>query len=332
MGAQRPTVSVVVATFNGERFLRPQLDSILGQTRIPDEIIITDDGSTDHTLRIVAEVKKVSPPSVSWTVATQPKALGPAGNFLAGCRLATGDLIALADQDDWWFPTKIQRLVEFFSRTPHLLLAHSDAQLVDSSGSLLGMTVLESLRLTRGERRGLIRGEALAQLVRRNLVTGHTVMMTPWVVDAAGDIPPGWLHDEWWALIAGAHRGVRLCPEVLGHYRQHEVNQVGATRSGVARLRERLGEPQGDFRARHRIRHQGLEEYLAQHQEDLPGVSKRLLAGRLAHYRWQATLPPGRALRVLPILGTLITGGYHRYRRGVFDALRDLFQPGASPH
>jgi glycosyltransferase involved in cell wall biosynthesis len=329
MGAKSPTVSVVVATFNGERFLRPQLESILDQTLLPGEIVIVDDGSTDGTLRIVEETRKGAPPSVSWKVVKQSSTIGPAANFLAGCRLASGDVIALADQDDWWFPTKIERLVEFFAHTPNLLLVHSDAELVDSSGALIGMTVLGSLRLTRGERRGLVRGEALAQLVRRNLVTGHTVMMTPAVVELAGDIPTGWLHDEWWALIASAHRGVRLCPQALGHYRQHEVNQVGATRSGVARLVERLGEPQEDFRARHRIRHRGLEEYVARNQGNLSDPSKRLLEGRLAHYRWQATLPSSRLRRVMPILGTLAAGGYHRYRRGGFDALRDLWQPGS---
>ena len=322
-----PSLSVVMATFNGEAFIEAQLDSILSQTRLPDEIVICDDGSTDNTLAIVKRIKAQAASSVSWQVETNKTSLGVAGNFFHAATLATGDLIALADQDDWWVPGKLQTL-ENTLVNKDALLVHSDAELVDEGGNLLGMSVTDSLRMTRGERRGLIAGRGLAQLVRRNLVTGHTVMMRRSVVEVAGEIPPGWLHDEWWALIAASHGRVVLCPQILGHYRQHEINQVGATRSGFARLMERFGEPQEDFRARHRIRHEGLAEYLETHESSVPEASSRLLRGRIAHYTWQATLSSSRLPRLGPVLWRVVTGNYHRYRRGIFDALRDLMQPG----
>jgi len=322
------SLSVVMATFNGEAFIEAQLDSILRQTRLPDEIVICDDGSTDNTLAIVKRVRSSAPDSVSWQVVANTTPLGVAGNFLSAARLATGDLIALADQDDWWVPVKLRTLEDTLI-AHDALLVHSDAELVDEAGHLLGMSVTDSLRMTPGERRGLIAGRGLAQLVRRNLVTGHTVLMRRSVVELAGDIPPGWLHDEWWALIAAAHGRVVLCPQILGHYRQHEINQVGATRSGFARLMERFGEPQEDFRARHRTRHEGLEAYLEKHESSLPDSVTRLLRSRIAHYSWQATLPASRVLRLGPIAWQVVTGTYHRYRRGIFDALRDFMQPGA---
>jgi glycosyltransferase involved in cell wall biosynthesis len=321
------SLSVVMATFNGEAFIEAQLDSILCQTRLPDEIVICDDGSTDDTLAIVKRMKAQAPSSVSWQVVSNKTSLGVAGNFSHAATLATCDLIALADQDDWWVPGKLRTLEETLN-AQDAILVHSDAELVDEAGNLLGMSVTDSLRMTSGERRGLIAGRGLAQLVRRNLVTGHTVLMRRGVVDLAGDIPPGWLHDEWWALIAAAHGRVVLCPQILGHYRQHEINQVGATRSGLARLMERFGEPQDDFRARHRTRHDGLLAFLEKHESSLPTSSTRLLRGRIAHYAWQATLPASRLLRVGPVLWRVVTGNYHRYRRGIFDALRDLMQPG----
>jgi glycosyltransferase involved in cell wall biosynthesis len=322
------TLSVVMATFNGEAFIEAQLESILAQTRLPDEIVISDDGSTDNTLQVVGRIRKTAPPSVSWTVVTNPVALGPAANFVSAAALASGDLIALADQDDWWAPGKL-RTLEDTLLTKDALLVHSDADLVDESGNLLGMSVTDSLRMTRGERLGLVAGKALGQLVRRNLVTGHTVLMRKIVVDLAGDIPDGWLHDEWWALIAASHGRVVLCPQILGHYRQHDINQVGATRSGWARLMERFGEPQAEFRARHRTRHDGLAAYLEGPGKTLPESSLRLLRGRIAHYLWQSTLPSSRLLRLGPIVWGVATGSYHRYRRGIFDALRDLMQPGS---
>ena len=321
------TLSVVMATYNGDAYIEAQLDSILGQTRLPDEIVVSDDGSTDNTLAIVKRVKATAPASVSWQVVTNSSPLGVAENFRSAATLATGDLIALADQDDWWVPAKLHTLEKTLVNK-EALLVHSDAELVDEAGHLLGMSVTDSLRMTRSERRGLIVGRGLTQLVRRNLVTGHTVVMRRGVIDMAGNIPPGWLHDEWWALIAATHGRVVLCPEILGHYRQHEINQVGATRSGFARLLERFGEPQEQFRARHRIRHEGLLAYLEQHKSTLPEASTRLLRGRIAHYGWQETLPAMRIMRVGPVLWRLMTGNYHRFRRGIFDALRDLMQPG----
>ena len=321
------SLSVVMATFNGEAFIEAQVESILSQTRLPDEIVVSDDGSTDNTLAIVNRMKAHTPPSVSWQVVSNTTPLGVAGNFLSAARLATGDLLALADQDDWWVPGKL-RTLERSLLAADALLVHSDAELVDEAGHLLGMSVTDSLRMTRGERRGLIAGRGLPQLVRRNLVTGHTVLMRRGVVDLAGEIPPGWLHDEWWALIAAAHGRVVLCPEILGHYRQHEINQVGATRSGFARLRERFAEPQEAFRARHRIRHEGLGDYLVKRSASVPKASARLLRGRIAHYTWQSTLPASRLRRVGPVLWRVVTGDYRRFRRGIFDALRDLLQPG----
>ena len=321
------TLSVVMATFNGEAFIEAQLDSILRQTRLPDEIVISDDGSTDNTLAIVKRVKAQAPTSVSWQVVTTQSPLGPADNFHKAATLATGDLLALADQDDWWVPGKL-RTLENVLLGKDALLVHSDAELVDEQGNLLGMSVTDSLRMTRAERRGLIAGRGLRQLVRRNLVTGHTVLMRRGVVELAGSIPAGWLHDEWWALVASAHGRVVLCPHILGHYRQHAINQVGATRSGLARLMERFGEPQDEFRARHRTRHEGLAAYLDDENLSVPDSSVRLLRGRIAHYTWQATLPASRLLRVGSIVSRVMSGNYHRYRRGIFDALRDLMQPG----
>lgn len=327
MNTSRPTLSVVIATFNGEKFIDDQLHSILSQTRLPDEIVVSDDGSTDDTLEIIRTRQRQAPPEVSWQFLKGDAPLGPAHNFLRGVRAARGDLIALSDQDDWWFPKKLATLEKVLLADPGLLLVHSDAELVDESGALTGVTLSESLRMTAGERRGLRRGRALRQLVRRNLVTGHTVVMKKQVVDMAGHIPEGWLHDEWWALIAAAHGGVVFYPGVLGHYRQHAVNQVGASRSGVAEARARFHETQEEFRRRHATRHEGLAAFLAEAGSRLPESSRALLAGRMNHYAWQASLPRAKMARAGKIAGRFFTGDYRRYRRGLFDALRDLMQP-----
>lgn len=102
------TVSVVMATYNGERYLREQMDSILQQTYPLHEIIIQDDGSTDSTVEILRDYEaKYS----NVHVFVNPKNLGYKENFRTATLRATGDFIALSDQDDVWFPKKIEKQV-----------------------------------------------------------------------------------------------------------------------------------------------------------------------------------------------------------------------------
>ena len=317
-----------MATFNGGRFLEAQLRSILDQTRLPDEIVISDDGSTDHTPAIARSFRaEATRNGIRFSVVTHKGQRGVAENFSHAVSKTNSDLIALSDQDDLWLPNKLEALSRILESGPSVMMVHSDAELVDDSGKPLGMTVLESLRIAGGEKHHLVTGHGIKALARRNLVTGSTSMIRRDLVGRAGAIPAGWLHDEWWALVAAGADGLILNPQVLGLYRQHDDNQVGAARSGWQRLMERFAEPQGEFRERHRERHEGLRGYLTSSLWEGTPEARSLLDGRLQHYQWQATLPGARLARIPGVVGRLFRGEYVRYRRGAFDALRDLLQP-----
>ena len=193
-------VSVVVCTLNGENYLREQLQSILSQTSPPDEIIISDDGSTDSTLQIVAEFVAARGGSRApvWQVETRDKPLGVSKNFASALRRARGEFIALADQDDVWEPDRLQSALSQFD--DGVLLVHSDATLIDSSGRP-GGTLMSALRLTSNERSNLLGGRALSALLRRNSVTGATMMIRSSLLEQALPVPDGWIHDEWHALL-----------------------------------------------------------------------------------------------------------------------------------
>ena len=317
-----------MATFNGARFLETQLRSIFDQTRRPDEIVISDDHSTDDTLKIArsfrSEAKKLG---IAYSMVTHSGTPGVARNFSNAMSKTTADLVALSDQDDWWEPGKLESLERIFHGDSSLLMVHSDAELVDEGGELLGMGLLESLRITGSEQHALMTGHGIKAVVRRNLVTGATSMIRRELVDGAGVVPEGWLHDEWWALVAASKDGLLLDPTRYQHYRQHDSNQVGATQSGFAKLMERFGEPQQEFRERHRIRHEGLHNFLSGPQFSGTPEAEKLLSGRLDHYRWQASLPASRASRIPAVVGAVLRGDYAKYRRGAFDALRDILQP-----
>lgn len=93
-------ISIVMATYNGGRFLKEQLNSLCKQTRIPDEVIVVDDGSTDNTLAILEEFSKV----LNLSIHINTNHLGVNGNFEKGLNLCSGDYIMFCDQDDYWLP------------------------------------------------------------------------------------------------------------------------------------------------------------------------------------------------------------------------------------
>lgn len=130
------TISVVLATHNGARFLPEQLDSLLAQTRLPDEIIITDDNSSDETMTIVAAFAQQA--RVPVTVIRNVPGLGFADNFLAAAHTATGDVIAFCDQDDVWRSDKLDMCAAAFADPAVSLVTHR-ANLIDPAGVPIGV-------------------------------------------------------------------------------------------------------------------------------------------------------------------------------------------------
>ncbi|SEG26666.1 glycosyltransferase family 2 protein [Bosea lathyri] len=129
------SVSVVMATYNGERYIGAQLESILRQTFPPHELLISDDGSTDGTLRIVSAFAERAPFPVR--VRFNSERLGYGENFLNAAQFCEGTYIAFCDQDDDWHPEKLERCVEALEREDAVLCAHT-ATLIDGNSAYIG--------------------------------------------------------------------------------------------------------------------------------------------------------------------------------------------------
>jgi len=123
-----------MATYNGRRFLDAQLQSLLDQTRTPDELIVCDDQSSDDTLEMVTAFATRAPFSV--TAFRNETRKGYRENFMAAASLAKGELIAFCDQDDVWRSDKLEKVERLFDQTPALLV-HHNARLVDTEGRFL---------------------------------------------------------------------------------------------------------------------------------------------------------------------------------------------------
>lgn len=322
-------VSVALCTHNGARFVAEQIESILRQVPRPREIVVGDDASTDATVAIVRaavnESNRLLPESpVSLVVLERSQPLGVIRNFEETLRTCSSSLVALSDQDDLWPEGRLARLLPLFD-DPSVSLVHTDARLVDARGSDMGAHLLSALEASDEELTALERGAGFPVLLRRNLVTGATVVLRKDLADRAMPFPPSWVHDEWLAMMAAVEGGLRLVREPWLDYRQHGGNAIGASEVTWGRRWERLREPRDERAPRLVARASALVERLM-----LTRPESRELAdarAKLAHERHRASLPSWQLLRLPGVAAGVISGRYRRYNRGSIDILRDVVQP-----
>lgn len=327
--ARLPTVSVALCTHNGAAFVGEQVRSILDQVPAPVELVVGDDASSDDTVAIiersVARHRAEHPTShISLRVLSRDVPLGVTRNFEETIAACTGDIIALSDQDDVWPPGRLARLLPVFD-DPAVALVHTDARLVDARGDDTGARLLDVLEASERERSALVSGDALAVLLRRNLVTGATVLVRRELAADARPYPAAWVHDEWLAMLAASEGGLRLVPEPWLDYRQHGANVIGASEVTWARRWERLREPRDERALRLVARARALVERVESRGETGPVLA--LARGKLAHEERRARLPRWQPLRIPGVLMGMLGGRYARYSRGAIDVVRDLVQP-----
>lgn len=121
-------VSVVMAVYNGEKYLLEQLDSIKNQTRTPDEVLIGDDGSTDSSVALIKDYIKNN--NLSWQISVNSERKGFGRNFFSLMNRCTGDAIFPSDQDDVWRLDKIEKMVEILEKNDNIALLISTYQMV----------------------------------------------------------------------------------------------------------------------------------------------------------------------------------------------------------
>jgi glycosyltransferase involved in cell wall biosynthesis len=221
-------VSVVVATYNGAKFLPIQLASILNQKRRPDEIVISDDNSSDDTMRIIREFSDKSPIPV--VVIRNVPGLGFADNFLQAADQATGDIIAFCDQDDVWHPKKLQVCAGLFDDRNVSLVTHR-ANLIDAEGKHIGVfdqgitCTVKSPPLSY-DLWGLFWGFSI--VFRRDLlrVSAHIPRFRDYI-NPMNSIS----HDRWITFLAQILGNIVEIEDRLVDYRQHQNNLYGVGKS-----------------------------------------------------------------------------------------------------
>lgn len=225
------TISIALCTYNGARYLDEQLRSIAVQTRLPDEVILCDDGSTDNTLQVAEDFARDVPFRVNITSNTQR--LGSTKNFERAIRLCRGSLIFLCDQDDIWLPHKLETLEAIFENQPELDAAFTNASIVDDRLNDLGYDLWTSIGFSKRERQAIETNGAFQVLLRHNVATGATMVFRSRWLEIVLPICEWGVHDAWIALLIAAMGNIRPVEASLILYRQHEGSQIGARRRGT---------------------------------------------------------------------------------------------------
>lgn len=205
-----PLISIALCTYNGQLYLKEQLDSLLYQTYPNLEIIIVDDCSTDKTAAIIKEYEKAHS---RIQVYLNEHNLGYTKNFEKALNLCRGEYIALCDQDDIWDKDKISKL---YQNIGDALLIYHDSELIDGSG--------KSLNTYFSDRVKFYKGSEIGPLLLLNCVSAHAMMVHRSVIRDAGEFPEKLFHDWWLALAALAKGRITFVKEPLVFYRQHASN------------------------------------------------------------------------------------------------------------
>lgn len=219
MSEELPIVSVAMATYNGERWLRPQLDSIFAQKGVRLEVVVCDDGSTDGTIAILEEYRQRH----GLILHRNPVRLGYKQNFAAAMMACTAPLIALSDQDDVWEEEKLARLVADLGDD---LLVHSDVVVVDTDGDLIAPSCRHR---DFGERLGRVFLDRdyhrKSLLTRSTLCQGCTMLFRRELLDTALPIPEREKdHDLWLSFVAAALNRVHYLHYAGVRWRIHGSN------------------------------------------------------------------------------------------------------------
>lgn len=260
-------VSVALPTYNGEPYLDEQLASIFSQSRLPNELVVRDDGSTDDTMATLAEYERRYPDRIR--VEQNDETLGVYGNFERCIEQCSGDAIVLCDQDDVWSENKVERQLATLESAGATLVFH------DSEITTASLEPVASHWELCGYRQGNVRTPegALNELFRTCFVKGSSIMFRASLREHAIPFAGPWPHDYFLAMNAAITGSLYDISEQLHQYRRHDAQDTPSrTRSVTAKIREMI-DTSGDTAFDRRIH---MWETFVDHVNAIPQSELRL--------------------------------------------------------
>lgn len=220
-------IDIIMATYNGEKFIKKQIDTIIAQSYTDWRLLIHDDGSTDATVSIVKKYVEEYPQKIC-LLADGVVTGGAKYNFFHLMKETDADYIMLADQDDVWGKDKISKSYEFIKEKEKELgedvpvLCHSDLKVVDSKLNIINESFFDMQQLAKNK-------NSFNDLLVQNNITGCTVIMNKTLKQLCAEMPnEAIMHDWWIGLLAASFGKIYHMEHKEILYRQHDNNTEGA--------------------------------------------------------------------------------------------------------
>lgn len=224
----QPLVSIVITSYNGDKYLAEQLESIIGQTYPSLEIIISDDASTDDTWAIA---QRYATQDARIVLVRHEKNVGLHANLGGALERANGEFIAISDQDDIWRPDKIEKQLALLNGAVGV---YSDSALIDAKGNSLGFTLFQSLNISPGP--DISR---TVPLFFKNAVSGHALLFHRSLLSMVLPFTDDFIFDHQLALAASCFGGLRF---LMSHW------YITASTAATTPMQGLLGNPRASKR------------------------------------------------------------------------------------
>lgn len=207
-------ISICLASYNGEKYLKEQLDSLVEQTYKNMEIIIQDDCSSDNSVQIISSYNDI----LDIKLIINDKNIGYIKNFESTLKRATGEYIAICDQDDIWEKDKLQILIDNIENNS---LIYSDSLLIDENANSINKTLSKKLK------NNFINSNNALNFLYDNCVSAHAMLFNKELLKYIFPFPKYIYFDQWIAANAADLNGVKYIDIPLIKYRQHSSNTLG---------------------------------------------------------------------------------------------------------
>jgi glycosyltransferase involved in cell wall biosynthesis len=320
-------ISIALATYNGATYLQEQLDSYLQQTLLPDELIISDDGSIDETVTICKNFVNKAPFEVK--ISQNERNLGPTKNFEKTISECSGDIIFLSDQDDVWLPDKIKLLADILLNNPGTGLAFCNAGMCDENLRPLGYDIWEALGFTVKKQKMVLAGHSFEVFLQYPMIAGMTMAFRSEMLNMLLPFPDLLsCHDIWILLLVSSVSNIHLISDKLAMHRIHHENLSKITKRNLY---------QQYLKAKSQIQNDRLTYSLEFHKEVFNHINingnwlinksanKNLLQQKINHAQIRVDMPKKWFKRLLPIAKEIKNQNYKRFSYGFKSALQDLF-------
>ena len=321
---EQRTISVALAAYNGAGFIAGQLQSLLDQTRVPDEIIITDDSPDDSTFRAIEPF--LSTNIVRYHRNDSP--LGVAKNFEKALQLCSGDIIFLCDQDDFWLPRKVELLSNTLYNNDRLDAVFCNSVLCDKLLNELDRTLWQLRGFTPAMQKKVRSNDALSVFCKRVCCSSHNLAIKRRALAYLLPFPElaPFYPDTWIGLSCAAPEKISLIDEVLTLYRIHEHNQSTPGADSILSARKARNSNAA-------LRNSLLTEEIMRRQSGtLNGSQQKMLQKFAAFHAQRSQYSSNILLRMFQIQQQFFRARYCRFANGIKTAIADWLWGGQSPN